>query len=41
MDRNNATRRGLGGEVVEMLRKNIRNYAMYIALTNHHLNFQT
>ena len=32
MDQNNATRRGLGGEVVEMLRKNIRNYAMYIAL---------
>ena len=32
MDRNATTRRGIGGEAAEMLRKNIRNYAMYIAL---------
>ena len=40
MDQNNATRRGLGGEVVEMLRKNIRNYAMYIALAVIFIVFQ-
>lgn len=32
MDQNRNHARGIGGEAVEMLRKNIRNYAMYIAL---------
>lgn len=32
MDQNMDRKRGIGGEAVEMLRKNIRNYAMYIAL---------
>ena len=40
MDQNTVKRRGLGGEVVEMLRKNIRNYAMYIALAVIFIVFQ-
>ena len=40
MEQNNATRSGLGGEVMEMLRKNIRNYAMYIALAVIFIVFQ-
>ena len=40
MEQNNATRRGLGGEIAEMLRKNIRNYAMYIALAVIFIVFQ-
>ena len=40
MDRNATTRRGIGGEAAEMLRKNIRNYAMYIALAVIFIVFQ-
>ncbi|MDO4864966.1 MAG: sugar ABC transporter permease [Clostridia bacterium] len=40
MDQNTVKRRGLGGEIVEMLRKNIRNYAMYIALAVIFIVFQ-
>lgn len=40
MDQNTVKRHGLGGEIVEMLRKNIRNYAMYIALAVIFIVFQ-
>ena len=40
MDRNATTRRGIGGEAAEMLRKNIRNYAMYTALAVIFIVFQ-
>lgn len=40
MDGNADKRRGIGGEAIEMLRKNIRNYAMYIALAVIFIVFQ-
>ena len=40
MDQNTVKRRGLDVEIVEMLRKNIRNYAMYIALAVIFIVFQ-
>ena len=40
MEQNHAKKRGLGGEIAEMLRKNIRNYAMYIALAVIFIVFQ-
>ena len=40
MDQNRATKRSLGEEIAEMLRKNIRNYAMYIALAVIFIVFQ-
>ena len=40
MDKSREANRGLDGEILEMLRKNIRNYAMYIALAVIFIAFQ-